>query len=114
MSDSWDTGDEPEERLLCAKRGGKKSSWVDPMYASQPEILWDHKTVVTREWFAEKYKLHNHGITPKQIKIGQHLEEADVESLFGPRMFTQNFLTFLRITTIINSPPPPVSICLKM
>lgn len=86
MSDSWDTGDEPEERLLCAKRGGKKSSWVDPMYASQPEILWDRKTVVTREWFAEKYKLHNHGITPKQIKIGQHLEEADVESLFGPRM----------------------------
>ena len=85
MSESFETGDEPEERLLGARRGGKKSSWVDPMYASQPEILWDRKTTVSREWFAEKYKLHNHGITPKQIKIGQHLEEADVESLFGPR-----------------------------
>ena len=85
MSDSDDSRDELEERLLCAKRGGKKSSWVDPMYAAQPEILWDRKTAVTREWFAENYKLHNHGITPKQIKIGQHLEEADVESLFGPR-----------------------------
>jgi len=29
--------------------------------------------------------LCNRGITPKQIKIGIHLEEADVESLFGPR-----------------------------
>ena len=27
----------------------------------------------------------NRGITPKHIKIGVHLEEADVESLFGPR-----------------------------
>jgi hypothetical protein len=85
MSESFESGDEPEERLLGAKRGAKKSSWVEPMYASQPDILWDRKTVVGREWFAEKYKLHNHGITPKQIKIGQHLEEADVESLFGPR-----------------------------
>ena len=85
MSESFESGDEPEERLLGVKRGVKKSSWVEPMYASQPDILWDRKTVVGREWFVEKYKLHNHGITPKQIKIGQHLEEADVESLFGPR-----------------------------
>ena len=32
----------------------------------------------------EKYGLCNKGITPKQIKIGHHLEEADVETLFGP------------------------------
>lgn len=83
MNDSKDTCDEPEERLLSAKRGGRKSSWVDPLYASQPKILWDRKTVVTCEWFAEKYKLHNNGITSKHIKISQHLEEADVESLFG-------------------------------
>jgi hypothetical protein len=85
MSDSEDSRDELEERLLCSKRGGKKSSWVDPLYACQPEILWDRKSVVTRDWFAEKYNLCNRGITPKQIKIGCHLEEADVESLFGPR-----------------------------
>ena len=40
--------------------------------------------MVTWKWFVEKYKLYNNGITPKQIKIGQHLEEADEESLFGP------------------------------
>ena len=55
------------------------------MYACQPEILWDRKSLVTRDWFAEKYNLCNRGITPKQIKIGHHLEESDVESLFGPR-----------------------------
>ena len=85
MSDSEDSREELEERLLCPKRGAKKSSWVDPLYACQPEILWDRKSVVTRDWFAEKYNLCNRGITPKQIKIGHHLEEADVESLFGPR-----------------------------
>ena len=87
MSDSEDTREElePEERLLCPKRGGKKSSWVDPLYACQPEIFWDRKSLVTRDWFVEKYGLCNRGITPKQIKIGQHLEEADVETLFGPR-----------------------------
>ena len=68
MSDSFDTGDEPVERLLGAKRGGKKSSWVDPMYASQPEMFWDRKTVVTLEWFTEKDKLHNHGITLSRSK----------------------------------------------
>jgi hypothetical protein len=65
--------------------GGKKSSWVDPLYACQPEILWDRKSLVTRDWFAEKYNLCNRGITPKQIKIRHHLEESNVESLFGPR-----------------------------
>ena len=85
MSDSEDTREEPEERLLCPKRGGRKSSWVDPLYACQPEILWDRKSLVTRDWFVEKYNLCNRGITPKQIKIGVHLEEADVESLFGAR-----------------------------
>ena len=87
MSDSEDTREElePEERLLCPKRGGKKSSWVDPLYACQPEIFWDRKSLVTRYWFVEKYGLCNRVITPKQIKIGQHLEEADVETLFEPR-----------------------------
>jgi hypothetical protein len=85
MSDSEDTREELEERLLCPKQGGKKSSWVDPLYACQPEIFWDRKSLVTRDWFVEKYNLCNRGITPKQIKIGIHLEEADVESLFGPR-----------------------------
>ena len=85
MSDSDDTREEAEERLLCPKRCGKKSAWVDPLYACQPEILWDRKSLVTRDWFVEKYNLCNRGITPKQIKIGVHLEEADVESLFGPR-----------------------------
>lgn len=85
MNDSEDSREELEERLLCPKRVGKKSSWVDPLYACQPEILWDRKSLVTRDWFAEKYSLCNRGITPKHIKIGIHLEEADVESLFGPR-----------------------------
>jgi hypothetical protein len=85
MSDSEDTREELEERLLCPKRSGRKSSWVDPLYACQPEILWDRKSLVTRDWFVEKYNLCNRGITPKQIKIGIHLEEADVESLFGPQ-----------------------------
>ena len=85
MSDSEDSREELEDRLLCPKRGGKKSSWVDPLYACQPEIHWDRKSLVTRDWFVEKYNLCNRGITPKQIKIGIHLEEADVESLFGPR-----------------------------
>jgi hypothetical protein len=85
MSDSEDSREELEERLLCPTRVGKKSSWVDPLYACQPEILWDRKSLVTRDWFTEKYSLCNRGITPKQIKIGIHLEEADVESLFGPR-----------------------------
>ena len=85
MSDSEDSREELEDRLLCPKRGGKKSSWVDPLYACQPEIYWDRKSLVTRDWFVEKYNLCNRGITPKQIKIGIHLEEADVESLFGPR-----------------------------
>ena len=85
MSNSEDTREEPEERLVGVKRRAKKSSWCDPLYACQPEILWNRKGVVTREWFAEKYKLCNNGITPKQIKIGQHLEEADMESFFGLR-----------------------------
>jgi hypothetical protein len=57
---------------------------VNPLYACLPEILWDRKSLVTTDWFAKKYNLCNRGITPKQIKIGHHLEEADVESLFGP------------------------------
>ena len=33
MSDSEDTREELEDMLLCPKRVGKKSSWVDPLYA---------------------------------------------------------------------------------
>lgn len=47
--------------------------------------LWGRNFVLTRDWFAEKYNLCNTRITPKQIKIGYHVEEAYVESLFGPR-----------------------------
>ena len=38
MSDSEDSREELEERLLCPKRGAKKSSWVDPLYACQPKL----------------------------------------------------------------------------
>lgn len=64
--------------------GVDPASYVVPLYAEQPTIVFDRVTPPTRKIFQETYGLSNEGLNPKRLKIGVQLEEVDVESLFGP------------------------------
>jgi hypothetical protein len=74
------------------KKGKVESAaWVDPMYAAQPEITWDRQTALKREYFATNYGLCNKGLAPKRLRIGLHVSEADIESLFGPKVNSNGY-----------------------
>lgn len=69
---------------LVKIEGVDPTSYVDPIYSEQPTIVFDRINLVSRKVFVEKYGLCNEGANPKRLKIGVHIEEADVEQLFGP------------------------------
>lgn len=60
------------------------SSFVDPILATQPTIIFDRVTVPSRKQFQETYGLCNDGPNPKKLRIDVHISEAEEESLFGP------------------------------
>jgi hypothetical protein len=63
--------------------GGKaESSWTEPLYGIPPELIFDKNSPISQMHFFEKYALSNFGLSPKKIRIGRELEEAEVEALF--------------------------------
>ena len=64
----------------------RSEAFVDPLYAEQPQLVWNRVDPISKEVFEEKYGLCNKGLPPKQLKYGIHLKEADVEAMFGPRV----------------------------
>lgn len=93
MSDSEREGEElplePESkpaRKRVKVEGGGSAAWVDPLYAEQPTITWDRVSVLKRDYFEKKFGLCNEGFAPKRLRFGVHLDEADVEGLFGPKV----------------------------
>jgi hypothetical protein len=66
--------------------GAPSTAWVDPLYAAQPTITWDRVTALKRDYFAQNYGLCNTGLAPKRLKFGVHVNEAEVEELFGAKV----------------------------
>ena len=92
-----DSEREAEEQLLeepdckparkkAKVEGGSSGAWVDPLYAEQPTLTWDRQTTLKRDYFEKNFGLCNEGFAPKRLRFGVHLDEADVESLFGPKV----------------------------
>jgi hypothetical protein len=73
-----------EATSLVAKQGKKVYSFVNPLFAEQPDIVWDRVNPISRTVFAQKYGLCNKGLNPKHLRVGTHCTEEDVEKLFGP------------------------------
>ena len=69
---------------LGAKQGKKIYSFVNPLFAEQPDIVWDRVQPISRATFVQKYGLCNKGINPKHLRVGLHSTEENVEALFGP------------------------------
>ena len=66
-------------------------SRVEPLYAEQPSLCWNRSDPVTRAAFEKAYGLSNQGIPPKRLKFGVHLEESEVDELFGPRVGSNGY-----------------------
>lgn len=66
--------------------GAPSPSWVDPLYAEQPTIAWNRVDPISRNVFEEKYGLCNKGVAPRRLKYGVHLEESEVDEMFGPKV----------------------------
>jgi hypothetical protein len=69
---------------LVAKQGKKVYSFVNPLFAERPIIVWDRVNPISRTVFAEKYGLSNKGLNPKHLREGTHCTKEDVGKLFGP------------------------------
>jgi hypothetical protein len=86
------------ERSYETRQGRKKTKvkvegavhrselFVDPLYAEQPQLVWDRVDPIGKDVFEEKYGLCNKGLVPKRLKYGIHLEESDVEAMFGQKV----------------------------
>ncbi len=57
--------------------------YVDPLYGTKPNIIFDRKTKLSWTILSEEYGINNQRITPKRLKI-KEIEEEEVEALFGP------------------------------
>ncbi len=57
--------------------------YIDPLYGTKLDIIFDKKTKLFRRSFQEKYGIYNEGITLKRLKIGKEIKE-EVVGLFGP------------------------------
>jgi hypothetical protein len=66
-------------------------SWVEPLYAEPPSLCWNRVDPVSRGAFEKAYGLNNQGIPPKRLKFGVHLEESEVDEVFGPRVGTNGY-----------------------
>ena len=71
--------------------GAASLSWVEPLYAEQPSLCWNRSDPVTRAAFEKAYGLSKQGIPPKRLKFGVHLEESEVDELFGPRVGSNGY-----------------------
>lgn len=65
--------------------GDPAPSFIDPLYAEQPKIVWNRVDPILRDAFEKEYGLCNKGLAPKRLRFGVHLEESEVEAVFGPR-----------------------------
>ena len=79
------------KRKKVKVEGAPSLSWVEPLYAEQPSLCWNRVDPISRETFEKAYDLNNQGIPPKRLKFGVHLEESEVDALFGPRVGTNGY-----------------------
>lgn len=75
---------EVEEHGVRVKIENTVSTWVPPLYAEEPTLVFDGKLPVSRKTFESVYGLPNRGKSPKKLKIGRDCTEAEVERWFGP------------------------------
>jgi len=66
------------------KSEGMPSSWVEPFYGIQPNIIFDKKNFVTRKQFNETYGICNKGTSFKHLKKGMDFQEENIEKIFKP------------------------------
>ena len=64
----------------------RSDPFVDPLYVEQPQIVWNQVDPIGKHIFEEKHRLCNTGLGPKQFKYRIHLEESDVETMFGQKI----------------------------
>jgi hypothetical protein len=79
------------KRKKVKVEGAPLLSWVVPLYAEQPSLCWNRVDRISRETFEKAYDLNNQGIPPKRLKFGVHLEESEVDAVFGPRVGTNGY-----------------------
>ena len=71
--------------------GDASLSCIEPLYAKQPSLCWNRSDPVTRAAFEKAYGLSNQEIPLKRLKFGVHLEESEVDELFGPRVGSNGY-----------------------
>jgi hypothetical protein len=65
-------------------KGAATTCYIDPLYGTKLDIIFNKKTELSRESLWDKYGICNKGIAPKRLKIGKEIEEEEVVTLFGP------------------------------
>jgi hypothetical protein len=69
----------------CVKLKLVISSWVDLLYGTPPEIIFDKRTLPSRKEISDKYvDLCSKGLAPKHLKVERDFLEEEVKALFGP------------------------------
>jgi hypothetical protein len=61
-----------------------RACYVDPLYGTKLDIIFDMKIKLSWTSFLEKYGINNQGIKQERLKIKKEIEEEEVEALFGP------------------------------
>jgi hypothetical protein len=64
--------------------GATIACYIDPLYGTKLDIIFDKKTKLSWRIFWEKYGICNEGIAPKRLKIRKEIKEEEVVALFGP------------------------------
>ena len=74
---------EVEEHNVKVKIENVMSTWVPPLYAEEPTLVFDGKLPVSRKTFESLYGLSNRGKSPKKLKIERDCTKAKVKRWFG-------------------------------
>ncbi len=85
MSQLVDTNVSTCEKITTkVKIEGKNvpTCYVDPLYGTKFDILFDKIIELSQKSFWEKYGISNEGITPKRLKIRKDIEDDEVIALF--------------------------------
>jgi hypothetical protein len=64
--------------------GAHVSCYVDPLYGTKPNIIFDKKIELLHRSFWEKCGISNEKIVPKRLKIRKDIKKKEVVTLFGP------------------------------
>jgi hypothetical protein len=71
-------------KLKKVKSEGSLALWVEPLYGTPRNIIFDKNNLVSKKKFATTYGLCYKGLSPKHLKLNKGFEKVKIEKIFGP------------------------------